>query len=533
MKPKALVISPSADEAHVGFGDAKSVAIGFKRAGYAVDFVSQKELTSGETEIAIGSYSLICYEPPRNALHFSTPSNFEFFTKLHREARDGALTLHYCDLSFPLDPNIWNPKMGRDKSKINLMAGRPVRIMGSFSSDILRDAQAMDLIRKRVLTKMHPDSSFVPLEWNTLNYARVAEDGGFQDTPRVQHLQYDNFYYGLDKRKLVPSLKRLGLGGSVNDAVLGSISKAFPGVKNVQQHGGSGGREPWLPHALLARRILIPYERIKGDYQATLRFLEALMFYPDRAVLDPQIADWMQPMASEHGPWKQRVAETVDRMVDLHLNQVSAFTLETSPLPPEVANLTLSPLTQPRRNAMAGGIYKLTVLEPTEGEPKEELLSDLQLVERFAPALETGKPSHSKLIEEWIHAFTTVEVLQTVAGVKLEKKDSKEVFDEREKSYAQAKKDYKETASALSDALVSVLSDITEEEIAEGEIHKLGTRSLGIIEYYTAKITPTPVKGILEKHESHLPKHVVKALRAIQDSNRKTTEKKFGAKSGS
>jgi len=182
---------------------------------------------------------------------------------------------------------------------------------------------------------------------------------------------------------------------------------------------------------------------------------------------------------------------------------------------------------------MAGGIYKVIVLEPKEGEPKDELLSDLQLVERFAPSLKTGKPSHSKLIDDWIHAFTTIEALQTGVGVKLEKKDSKEVFDEREKAYTQAKKDYKETSGALADALVSVLSDITEDEIAEGAIHKSGTRTLGIVEYYTAKITPTPVKGILEKHEAHLPKHVVKALRTIQDSNRKSTEKKFGSKTGS
>lgn len=179
---------------------------------------------------------------------------------------------------------------------------------------------------------------------------------------------------------------------------------------------------------------------------------------------------------------------------------------------------------------MAGGIYKVIELEPKEGEKQDELLSDFELLQRFAPALKTGKPSHSKLIQDWIHAFTTIEALQAAAGVKLEKKDSKQVFAEREQAYDQAKKDFKATKTALADALLSVLADITEEDIAEGKIHKSGTKTVGIVEHYTSKITPTPVNAILEKSAAHLPEPVVKELHTIRDANRASAEKKFGAK---
>jgi len=134
MTPSALVISPTDDEERVGYSDAQSVAIGFERAGYSVTFATRPDLIADLDQLDVGSYDLITYQIPGSALHLSSVGTFNLFMKLHREAKDGALTFFYCDITFPVDPNIWHPELGPAKSKVNLTKDRPVRVIGSFSS---------------------------------------------------------------------------------------------------------------------------------------------------------------------------------------------------------------------------------------------------------------------------------------------------------------------------------------------------------------------------------------------------------------
>ena len=151
---------------------------------------------------------------------------------------------------------------------------------------------------------------------------------------------------------------------------------------------------------------------------------------------------------------------------------------------------------------MAGAIYRVIDLtENNEDNAVEaELLTELELFDRFAQdSFDRSNPLSSKVVKEWIKAFVTVEALQTVAGVRLEKLDSRQVFNDRLQAHDDTKKSFKKAKDALSDALLSVLSDLTEEDIAEGEVHKSGARMLGAVEYYTSKITPTPVNVILGK----------------------------------
>ncbi|QIM15951.1 hypothetical protein G7067_05205 [Leucobacter insecticola] len=184
---------------------------------------------------------------------------------------------------------------------------------------------------------------------------------------------------------------------------------------------------------------------------------------------------------------------------------------------------------------MAGAIYRVIDLsqEVQEGEEAtgSELLTEIELFDRFVgKKVDRSKPSNNKTLREWIEAFTSIEALQLVESVRLEKLDSKQVFEDECETFEAAKEKLKKTRSALKNALLSVLSDVTPEDIAAGAVYDQKNKKLGVVEFYTSKLTPTPVKDLIEKHSDDLPAHVLDELRLIQDRNRLETAAKFKKK---
>lgn len=535
MKPRALVISPTSNVEKFDYRDAEVVALGLKRAGYAVHFANLRDLIAGSASLDFASFDIIDYPAPFNALWRSSTANYDFFTRLHTEAKEGALTLHFCDITFPLDPHIWDPKVGRSETRINLMKERPVRIIGSFADAILHDEAAMALIHSKLLSKVHPDSRFVPVEWNTFNFAMEEQRGGLggpAPESRRKHGGIDRFYYGIEKPKLVPSLKRLGLGESSEDAVFGRIGKRFPEVRNLAPNRASEGESYWLPHALSAKRVLLPFEPVKGEYQVTLRFLEALRFYPDTAVTDPLVPDWMRSMVTEQSIWRERMAKAEDLLA--HLHETEGYVARSTAANTTTDKVSLNPSLNQGVTNVAGAIYRVVDLnaEPTvEGEPVEaKLLTDVELLERFAPGIDSTKASQAKLANDWLKSFAASEAIQVGFGVKVEKVDAGQVFDQRLENFRSLEEQARAAKKSLVSALRAVLADITKEEIDEGEIHSVSTGSklkVGIVEVFVTK-SKEPAKSLIAKYGNEFSPEVLAELDKLSKKRSEEAARRTG-----
>lgn len=511
MNPTALVISHSPRSESVSFKNAASLAIGLSQAGYSLTFAMESDLRAAPKSLAYGDFDLICYQAPDNGLHRSSAAHLRLYTHLHREAKDNAVAIFYCDVALQFQPTMWDNKIGKEETKRNFMAERPVRILGSFSHDILDDQKAMGLIHRKVMSKVHPDSTFLPVEWLAFNHALAEGWGEFANAAQSMPKTIDRFYYGLDKRKLVPSLERMGLGQSERDAVVGSIARAFPKVRNLGD-SDKGGRHPWLEHAQAAKSVLIPYEPLKGDYQLTLRLLEALQCYPETAVLDPQIADWMQPLAREHAPWKQRMAQAVERMAQIE--PTPQRRKATSFQPPKSA-----PTRTIRSKTMTLATIKytdLTTEADAEGERPFELYTRDALISKLAPGFDTDDPVDAEDSEKWLDAFAKDPLAQRAQRVSVEILDVNTLYEEAEAAVASKVAELKQAEATLGEVAAAVLRQITEEQVAEGEVHPLTPTSktyVNIVEFYRKTKIKKSASTVLDENKN-LPSHVKKVLEA-------------------
>lgn len=185
---------------------------------------------------------------------------------------------------------------------------------------------------------------------------------------------------------------------------------------------------------------------------------------------------------------------------------------------------------------MAGSIYRLLDLTAAAGEdgeaPEPELLTDVDLVARFAPGIDTTKASQAGLVNSWIKGFVTNEAIQAGFGVKVEKVDSRQVFDQRLENFQNSEKQAREDKKELVSALRAVLSDITPEDIAEGDVHTVsatGKTKVGVVEYYVSK-SKIPVKDFVGKHGDDFSAEVKKELAKVQKKRSDEAAKRIGGK---
>lgn len=185
---------------------------------------------------------------------------------------------------------------------------------------------------------------------------------------------------------------------------------------------------------------------------------------------------------------------------------------------------------------MAGSIYRLTDLTATAGEdgeaPTPELLTDVDLVARFAPGIDTTKASQAGLVNNWIKGFTTNEAIQAGFGVKVEKVDARQVFDQRIERFQELERLVREEKKEVIGSLRAVLSDITPEDIAKGDVHTVsatGKNKVGVVEYYVSK-SKIPVKDFAGKYGHDFSDEVKKELDKVQKKRSDEAAKRIGGK---
>ncbi|WP_243224577.1 hypothetical protein [Microbacterium sp. CIAB417] len=184
---------------------------------------------------------------------------------------------------------------------------------------------------------------------------------------------------------------------------------------------------------------------------------------------------------------------------------------------------------------MAGAIFRVIDLSPVEDESEAaeaELLTDVELVARYAPKLDTTKASNASLIDEWIKGFVKNEAIQAGFGVRVEKVDSRQVFDQRLENFQNLERETREAKKELVAALRSVLSDITAEDIAEGEVHTItanGKLKVGVVESFIAK-SKVPAKDMIEKYGDDFSSEVRDELVKLQKKRSEEAAKRTAGK---
>lgn len=164
--------------------------------------------------------------------------------------------------------------------------------------------------------------------------------------------------------------------------------------------------------------------------------------------------------------------------------------------------------------------YLVTELSSEEGGTREaEEMTETQLIEKYAPGFDRSKASHTDFIDEWVAAFVGMSALQVAAGVHVEKVDSKKLFETHLQKATALEEQLSEVSKKLVPALVAVLSDLTAEEIAKGEVHSTSAtaKKVGIVEYYLklSKVTP---KSLIAKHKGEFPEAVEAELVRIRET---------------
>jgi hypothetical protein len=280
-------------------GDQKALYSGLSHLqNMHVEQVELKDLDHDVKSYPIEDYDTIVLPWFGSALYASFGTVRDTLQYVFDHARPYAICIPYAEITFGIDPNVWNE--GDLSSKSPVYASKPVCVIGAFDKGILGDKNAMERITKNFMRKIHNESIFTTCPWESFfSYFLPDElhDVGFTcpvqpdlfhpAPPRVHR-----FYYGANKPSLVESLKSMGLGEDPDDAVFGNIKKALPDVrdlslsvkKNTWNHANT-----WAWFARNADELLVPYEPVKGDWLLTKRFIEAEALASDHVSYDHRI----------------------------------------------------------------------------------------------------------------------------------------------------------------------------------------------------------------------------------------------------
>lgn len=310
---RALTLSYTSNE--IQNMDLRAINRGLRRAGYQVDSFSSRELAEQISEMPVEEYDLIVQPAMFSAMFLSRTYNHRVISEIYNRAKDGALALLFCDVTYRIEGRVWDPK-DIENTKLDYLVGRPYKAIGSFSADILQSKSAMELIQQKHLRPLHPDSTFHPIEWLSYHYSE-DELTPLEDQPDPSGEQIKSFYYGFRKPRMKKSLIELGLGQSEEDALYGPMAGLFPNVRDLSPSKARRTRDAWIPFAKAAERVLIPYEAVKSEYQVTLRLLESMEFYGETVVFDPRISERMIPFAKSTDPWDALQTLTAEQLAAL------------------------------------------------------------------------------------------------------------------------------------------------------------------------------------------------------------------------
>lgn len=321
-KPKALMVSVSSNP--VGASDSLAFGDGLESIGFEVEQVLLKDLDKVADSYDFSSYDFIGMFPSFNAMFVSGGTRRTTVQRMIQESNPGAFHLIVCDVALAFDPYMWNKGDVASKDKVNVFMERPITVLGSFSNSFYDDADAMKLKDRKWMNKVHPDSEFITLEWLFFHKDRAtrkiqklsSETGEYTGSP------IDRFYYGIERPRIAKSLRGMGMGESPYDAIFGKIGKKLPEIRNLMEKPKNRldkAESPsiWVPMAKSANTLLLPYEKIKGEHQATLRLLE-YAFLANNVESDPQINSEILRYL-QRDAWDEKF-ESVSRELESHVD---------------------------------------------------------------------------------------------------------------------------------------------------------------------------------------------------------------------
>lgn len=290
---KILITWNSADR--IEQRDVNSVCKSLSDAGHDVTTIRRSHLYKKYDELGVDNYDLILMKPWMNAMFGSGGNMPELKERL--KSFKGVIAVLYCDIKMKFSPYILI-KHDDKYDKINFFEDLNAVIMYSLHRSVLDDKDAMESIKERTNDF---GLDIVPIEWNFLTCS--IYDELYKSVDHNVPIKYDRAYFGQFKRGVYNSLQHMNFG-DLNDIVIGGIAHKFPNSISVyekNEKGKNSGKaiefEKYIPYA---KYVVIPYEKIKSEYQFTLRFVESLALMNDNAELlfDPMVSDYLEQFTS-------------------------------------------------------------------------------------------------------------------------------------------------------------------------------------------------------------------------------------------
>ena len=267
--------------------DCDGVQKALEDQGHYVEQIRMSHMYKKYDEVNINSFDCIMFKPWFNA-QFGSGGNAWKLSERLRDEFKGKIFVFYCDIKMKFTPLILKyTESGYEKK--NFFDGMNAKMLYSLHKSVLDDEEAMSAIMER--TKEF-DMPIIPFEWNFFTFSLYDELQSLVDFH--QPLVYNSIYWGQFKKKVRDSLRLMEFG-KINDISVGPIAKHFGESLQIlpEKDGTTIPFEEYVPKA---KYVLVPFEDIKGKYQFTLRFVEALALKNSIAtiVFDPRVSDYLQ-----------------------------------------------------------------------------------------------------------------------------------------------------------------------------------------------------------------------------------------------
>jgi hypothetical protein len=317
MNKKALIIQKTSS--FVAEHDANAIKNLYEFAGFQTELINSFVEFERKYELLdISSYDAIVMPSCCNALFESGRGRRKLYKELKNKAKPGSLTIYVCDITYSLDFRCWDKGEDPKSNKINELKNEKIKILGSFNEKIQNDETALDLIKKKWM-KEFPNGTFYPIQWllfgddwylkNKRQLSKTKSLFSLNNNEKYRYL-----YYGVDKSKIANGLKELGFG-SPEDLSVGKIKKFFPECSTLTDENPG----IWVDYIDKVEKVLVPYERIKGDYQYTLRYTECFYHYRNKALISEKIPEEMRELIINPVARKKEKDRNAEKLKKLYI----------------------------------------------------------------------------------------------------------------------------------------------------------------------------------------------------------------------
>lgn len=302
------------------FEFSKALIYGLEQAGYEVKDYLVNDIGKDIDNFDVESYDLILFSPIYNSLWSSgTHHNAYLMEEIMRRSKPYTLAMFACDLQLSSQVKLWDKGEDHTTHKRNVLDSKPIYVLGSIDEAVLDDEKGEKLVNRLWMRGLHPDSKLIFIEWLALLYhtypKTVEDDVLMPDLEEGETIR--NFYYGVKRPHIASSLDDLGLN-TEDDLIYGASQVGNDKVRIIDFNRRKyKGALTWIKLAKRSNNVLIPYEPIKSDYQLSLRFLEAMRWYKDKAVVDSRVNSDYPKYIHDEQMWIDKSNEVIKQFKKL------------------------------------------------------------------------------------------------------------------------------------------------------------------------------------------------------------------------